>query len=165
MMRKLIWMTQTVTALSSEFLLMHLNLHMFFLSWDSSEKLFVIRLSSLVFEGFSVRPLNVSCVSAVRVNLEAHQLTTERYVSDPSPKDIDTHSWQTHQRAERELELKSRKTRARMMPDRPFTEMNDSNNKTASTCMFEVFPLKILKNVCFPSDVLQSAGGEPGSQG
>lgn len=52
-----------------------------------------------------------------------------------------------------------------MMPDRRYTEMNDSNNKTASTCMFEVFPLKILKNVCFPSAVLQSAGGEPGSQG
>lgn len=28
--------------------------------------------------------------------------------------------------------------------------------------MFEVFPLK---NVCFPSAVLQSAGGEHGSQG
>lgn len=52
-----------------------------------------------------------------------------------------------------------------MMPDSPYTEMNDSNNKTASICMFQVFPLKILKNVCFPSDVLQSAGGEPGSQG
>lgn len=55
-MRKLIWMTQTVTALPSEFLLLHLNLHMFFLSSASSEKLFAIKLSSLVVEGFSVRP-------------------------------------------------------------------------------------------------------------
>lgn len=92
MMRKLIWMTQTVTALPSEFLLLRLNLHMFFLSWDSSKMLFAIKLFSQVFEGFSVSPLNVSCVSAVTVNLETHQLTTEQYVSNPSPTDIDTHS-------------------------------------------------------------------------
>lgn len=62
--------------------------------------------------------------TAVRVNWETHQLTTERYVSDRLLTEKLTHSWKTRLRVESGFLLRSRQTRTGMIPNRLEKEMN-----------------------------------------